>query len=70
MKKGSNILLLGNVDRKREGFDEVIRSHKLETFEVIDVDENDPEIPVAIKLNGRKVWIFATEFIELQLEDF
>ena len=59
------LMLVGTVDRKRGGFDDVILNHKLEVFDVIDTDENDEELPIAIKLNGRKIWLFNSEYVLL-----
>lgn len=67
MSIGTEVMLVGCVDRKREGFDDIIKQHKLEKFKVIDIDINDMELPVAIKINGRKVWLFVSEFITLDL---
>lgn len=64
--KANKIMLVGKVDSKRGGFVEVVLEHKLETFDVIEIDEKDEEIPIAIKLNGRKIWLFNSEFVVLE----
>ena len=64
--EANKIMLVGKVDSKRGGFVEVVLQHKFETFEVIEIDEKDEEIPVAVKLNGRKIWLFNSEFVVLE----
>ena len=64
--KADKVMLIGKVDSKRGGFVEVVLQHKFETLEVIEIDEKDEEIPLAVKLNGRKIWLFNSEFVVLE----
>ena len=64
--KADKVMLIGKVDSKRGGFVEVVLQHKFETHEVIEIDEKDEEIPLAVKLNGRKIWLFNSEFVVLE----